>query len=181
MKTYITSDLHFGHANIMKFNPATRVYKDVDHMNSEMSRAWNQTVMPDDLVYILGDVAFCNASKATSIVRGLNGRKVLVRGNHDSKLIDHHEFRECFESIHEYLTVNYNGTRVCMFHYPIFDHDQCSRGSIMLHGHRHGNPTGIPGRIMDVGVDATGNIVTHLDDIITQMQKVSPMNHHPPR
>lgn len=28
MKTWITSDLHFGHANIMKFNPATRNFVD---------------------------------------------------------------------------------------------------------------------------------------------------------
>ena len=167
MKTYITSDLHFSHSNILKFNPATRVYKDVDHMNAEMIREWNETVRPNDLVYILGDVAFCNANKATGIVRSLNGRKILVAGNHDSKLIKDAEFTACFEQIHQYLTINYNGTRVILFHFPIWEWDQCHRGAVHFHGHVHGKPTGLERyRVRDAGMDATGNVVTPMDDLV---------------
>jgi calcineurin-like phosphoesterase family protein len=87
-------------------------------------------------------------------------------------------FRSCFEEIHKYLEITYNGTRIVMFHYPIFDHNGAGRGSIMLHGHRHGNPHNIPGRIMDVGMDATGKIVCLLDDIVKDMQNVQHMYHH---
>ena len=65
-----------------------------------------------------------------------------------------------------------------MCHYPIFDHKNAGRGSLHLHGHRHGNPTNIPGRIKDVGFDATGNIVTLLDSVITELSKIEPMHHH---
>lgn len=172
MKTYITSDLHFSHSNILKFNPATRVYKDVDHMNAEMIRAWNSTVQPDDLVYILGDFAFTNPVRAAEIARSLNGRKILVRGNHDSKLVKHAEFADCFESIHDYLTVNYNGTRVSMFHYPIAEWDQCHRGAVHFHGHVHGKPTGLERyRVRDAGMDATGNVVTLMDDLVRSAMK----------
>lgn len=178
MKTYITSDTHFSHQNILKFNPATRKFKDVEHMNSEMMRQWNAIVMPDDLVYILGDVAFCNAAKATAIMHSLNGRKILVAGNHDAKLLKDNDFRECFESIHEYLTVNYNGHRIIMFHYPINEHDQCHRGSIQLHGHMHGKPTGLEKyRVRDAGMDATGNVVTLIDDLIRDAMRGEIKSH----
>lgn len=167
MKTWITSDLHFDHTNILKFNPATRVFKDVSHMNSEMIRQWNETVSPDDLVYILGDVAFCNATKATQIMRSLTGRKILIAGNHDRKLIENSEFCKTFQEIHVYLTINYNGTRVSMFHYPIHEWDQCHRGAVHFHGHVHGSPTGLERyRVRDAGMDATGKVVTLIDDLI---------------
>ena len=166
-KTYITSDLHFGHANIMKFNPATRVFRDVDHMNSGMMRQWNEIVRPEDLVYILGDVAFCNTGKAVGIMHSLNGRKILVAGNHDTKLLKDDEFRACFQEVHQYLTVNYNGTRVSMFHYPIHEWDQCHRGAVHFHGHVHGKPTGLERyRVRDVGMDATGRVVSLMEDMI---------------
>jgi calcineurin-like phosphoesterase family protein len=179
MKTFITSDTHWGHTNIIKFCPDTRShFTDVDHMNSEMIRMWNEIVEPDDLVYHLGDVAFCQASQATKIMNSLNGRKILIKGNHDSKLVKDAGFRGCFEEIHDYLEVNYNGQKLVMFHYPIFDHNQAGRGSIMLHGHRHGNPHNIPGRIMDVGFDSTKSMVTNIDDIVLKMQNVTHMYHH---
>lgn len=167
MKTYITSDLHFGHANILKFNPQTRQFRDADHMNAEMIRMWNETVMPGDLVYILGDVAFLNAGRAVSILRSLNGSKILVAGNHDSKLLKDEGFRACFDEVHTYLTVNHNGVRVCMFHYPIHEWDQCHRGAVHFHGHVHGKPTGLERyRVRDAGMDATGRVVTLFDDLV---------------
>jgi len=179
MKTWITSDLHFGHANIKKFCPETRGrFRDVEHMRETMIEEWNESVAQEDVVYILGDVAFLPAQEAVAIMRRLNGRKILIEGNHDRKLLNDPVFRSCFESVHNYLRLTHNGQLVILFHYPIFDHDQAGRGSIMLHGHRHGNPHNIPGRIMDVGFDATGKVVSLLDDIVQKMQQVPHMYHH---
>jgi calcineurin-like phosphoesterase family protein len=146
-------------------------------MNEAMIQDWNSLVCPDDTVYMLGDVAFLSAQKATEIVRRLNGRKILVEGNHDHKLVKDPDFCACFEEIHKYLEIVYNKHKIVMSHYPIYDHNGAGRGSIMLHGHRHGNPHNIPGRIMDVGMDATGKIVSKLDDIISLMLKIQPMPH----
>ena len=180
MKTYITSDLHFGHKNIMSFCPVSRARfrNDVAYMNEAMVKEWNEIVEPEDLVYILGDVAFLPAQKAAEFMNRCNGRKILVQGNHDRKTLNDPVFRGCFEEIHHYLDINYNGTKVVMSHYPIFDHDGAGRGSIMLHGHRHGNPHNIPGRIMDVGMDATGEIAMSLDRIVQKMQQIPHMYHH---
>ena len=88
MKTFITSDTHFGHGRMMEFNPDTRQYRDADHMNAMLVQEWNAAVGVDDLVYHLGDFAFLQASKATAIARMLNGRKILIEGNHDHKLLN---------------------------------------------------------------------------------------------
>ena len=104
MKTWITSDLHFGHANIQRFCPKTRGhFHDVVHMNSEMIRIWNENVQPGDTVYILGDVAFVPASEAVKILNNLNGDKILVEGNHDRRSLKDPVFRSCFKEIHKYL------------------------------------------------------------------------------
>lgn len=179
MKTWITSDLHFGHRRIKEFCPATRDrFRDVEHMREEMIADWNAVVGAEDLTYILGDVAFLPAAEAVQIMRRLNGRKILIEGNHDRKLLNDPVFRSCFEEIHKYLEITYNKRFIVMCHYPIFDHNGAGRGSIMLHGHRHGNPHNIPGRILDVGYDATGKIVCLLDDIVNDMQTVQHMYHH---
>ena len=166
-QVFITSDLHFGHNNILKYNADTRRYRDVAHMNESMIQEWNATVADGDLVYILGDVAFCNENKAAAIVRSLHGRKILIAGNHDTKLIKHPVFAECFEEIHQYHTINFEGNRICMFHYPIHEWDQCHRGAIQFHGHVHGKPTGLERyRVRDAGMDATGRVVTPLRDLV---------------
>lgn len=180
MKTYVGSDFHFGHTNIMKFCPVTRARfkNDVNYMNEQMVLEWNSIVQPEDLVYLLGDVAFLPAQKAAEYMNRCNGTKILIEGNHDRKTLNDPTFRKCFKEVHKYLDINYDGTKVVMFHFPIFDHDQAGRGSIMLHGHRHGTPHNIPGRIMDVGMDATGKILVDLDAVIRDLQKVPHMYHH---
>jgi calcineurin-like phosphoesterase family protein len=162
MKTWITSDLHFGHVNIQKFCPHTRGhYKDVYHMNAEMMKIWNETVACDDTVYILGDVSFMNVDKTVSLLHSLKGNKILIKGNHDAKLLKDKRFLDCFKEIHDYYRLVYNKQYlIIMFHYPIWEWDQMHRGSIHFHGHLHGNENGMPNsRAIDVGMDATGNVV----------------------
>ena len=36
--TYFTSDLHFGHANIMKFHPNFRKFRDINEMDNTLIR-----------------------------------------------------------------------------------------------------------------------------------------------
>lgn len=180
MKTFITSDLHFEHANITKFCPTTRSrFTDVDHMRETMIAEWNEIVAPTDKVYILGDVAFCNADKATEIINRLNGFKILVEGNHDQKLLKNEGFRKCFIEIHKYLRISYNGTLIIMSHYPFLEWDQMHRGSLHFFGHLHGGRTGQEQyRCKDVGYDATGQIVTLMEDAIQSVANNEIKRHH---
>ena len=181
MKTWVTSDLHFGHANIKKFCPETRARfsQYPGQMNLEMIAEWNALIAQDDLVYILGDVAFESGPEATKIVQRLNGSKILVQGNHDRKTLKHLPFNLAFKEVHTYLDISYSGTKVVMFHYPIAEWDQMHRGSVHLHGHLHGNTSGMEEyRCRDVGMDATGAIAVSLETIIQSALKGKIKGHH---
>ena len=54
MNRYI-SDLHFGHANILKFD--NRPFRNTEEMETSLIENWNNTVLAGDTTYILGDFA----------------------------------------------------------------------------------------------------------------------------
>lgn len=81
MTIWFTSDTHFGHKNIIRY--ANRPFDDVTHMNEMLVHNWNSVVHPDDTVYHLGDVALGPIRESLAYIRRLNGRKVLITGNHD--------------------------------------------------------------------------------------------------
>jgi len=180
-KTYITSDLHFGHKNIMRFCSESRAHydNDVEYMNRTMVQEWNEVVDHDDTVYILGDVAFMSGSDAGRIVNRLNGTKILIEGNHDRKNLLDATFRNAFAEVHKYLDIVYNGNKVIMFHYPIAEWDQMHRGSVHFHGHLHGNTSGLEKfRCKDVGMDATRRIVISMDDAVAEALRGEIKGHH---
>lgn len=180
MKTYIGSDFHWGHANILKFCPESRArFPDVESMTEMMITEWNGIVSPEDTVYMLGDIAFCNAEDATKIVRQLNGYKILVEGNHDVKLLKYKPFRDCFLQIHKYLEIKHEDTHIVLMHYPIAEFNRQHRGSIHFHGHLHGNKSGLENyRVRDVGMDATGKIVIPIEEAIQDAMKGEIKSHH---
>lgn len=51
---FYTSDLHLGHANVIKFD--NRPFANVDEMDQCIIIRWNERVSDDDTVFILGDV-----------------------------------------------------------------------------------------------------------------------------
>jgi calcineurin-like phosphoesterase family protein len=99
---YFTSDTHFGHANVIKY--CARPFADVAEMNAEMVRRWNARVRPEDTVYHLGDFAFGPQSVACSYRPQLNGRVILVRGNHDGSMTRCR--RMGFDDVFETMTVD---------------------------------------------------------------------------
>ena len=179
MKTWVTSDCHFGHGNIIKYCPSTRPFVDANDMTVKMVTYWNELVSDDDTVYILGDVCFGDVNKAIETVSSLNGRKILIKGNHDGKFLKHKEFRDCFVSIHDYLEVEVNKTLVCLFHYPMKMWNKMHHGSVHLYGHVHGDTTGLEYfRARDVGMDATGNVVCDLEDVVQEALTGYIQDHH---
>lgn len=180
MKTWITSDLHFGHSNIIRFCPETRgKYSDVTDMRDKMIAEWNASVAPEDTTYILGDFAFCSGKDAVAILQQLNGKKILIEGNHDAKLVRDPLFCREFESIHPYLRMRHNDTLVVMFHFPILEWDQMHRGAVHFYGHVHGKPTGLEKyRARDVAFDATGRVVSNFDEMIADALTGEIRSHH---
>lgn len=165
----------------MKFCPVTRARfrNDVSYMNEAMIAEWNEIVQPEDTTYILGDFAFLAPEKAAEIAHRLNGSKILIEGNHDHKLVRDPKFRAAFKEVHKYYELNYNGTKLVMFHYPISEWNQMHRGAVHLYGHLHGGTSGLEKyRARDVAMDATGCIVTDLDTIVADALRGEIKGHH---
>ena len=64
-KVLFTSDLHFGHENILRFD--NRLFSTTDEMDAELVRRWNAKVGKGDLVYVLGDMIW--KSKIDDVLR----------------------------------------------------------------------------------------------------------------
>lgn len=177
-RIWFTSDTHFSHHNIIRFNPDTRVYdqstrdrleqgfdstserkawlqEQSQDMNRHMIQKWQELVHPDDTVYHLGDVFFCGATEAREILSQLTGQIHLIYGNHDQVIRKNRDIQEQFASVHEILDTRINGINVVMCHYPMMSWNRSSHGSYHLYGHVHGalnKHTGV--RSMDVGIDS---------------------------
>lgn len=80
-KVWFISDTHFDHANIIQYS--NRPFADKYVMTEELIERWNSVVGENDTVFHLGDVFICGAQRAEEIASRLNGRKILIRGNHD--------------------------------------------------------------------------------------------------
>ena len=181
MNTFITSDLHFGHTNILKFCSQSRPFKDVAEMDKVIIENWNRRIQQYDIVYILGDISFAKLDSTVGILNRLNGLKVLIEGNHDQKLLKEQSFKDCFEEIHVRLNMNYNKTKIVMDHFPIAEWDGMHRGSVHFHGHLHGNllPNGVTGRIFDVGIDSSPDFAPYeLNRLIEKVIKQPIRTHH---
>ena len=81
MKIFLIADTHFNHDAIIEFEGRPSNYMDI------IKKKWNHLVGENDLVIHLGDVIFKRASELKDIMESLNGRKWLVRGNHDKENI----------------------------------------------------------------------------------------------
>lgn len=159
MTRYFVSDLHFGHRNVINY--CDRPYAHVDEMNKEIVRIWNETVKPEDEVYVLGDFSL-NPKQAEIWTPALNGIKHLITGNHDAcfPFVDRTEIRN-HNLKQRYLEMGWasverigslelsNGVSVLMSHFPYRDnlcetydvryleYRPMNLGTILLHGHQH--------------------------------------------
>lgn len=134
-KIWVISDTHFGHektCTVFKNEDGSplRPFKDAQEMDDFMIAEWNKRVSHEDHVYHLGDVVINR--KFLWKVSQLNGKKRLVRGNHD--IYSTQEYIDCgFEEIHGVRVFS----DVILTHIPIHP-ESFGRWSVgNIHGHLH--------------------------------------------
>lgn len=179
MSTFFTSDLHLGHANIIKY--CNRPFKDVEEMNETIIKNWNSVVMPDDVVYHLGDFAMGVTNKEEYAVRmreRLNGTIHHIMGNHDPKQWrwESYKPKPRFESIKDYDEISVYGHRIVLFHYGMRTWHHDLRGVWQLYGHSH-NQLPPFGKSCDVGVDAWNFTPVSFQELQKFMAKRQIGNH----
>ena len=82
MKVFVIADTHFGHDKIIRY--CNRPFSDVVEMDSTLIKKWNETVSSKDTVIHLGDFGIGRKEYIKDIIGVLNGKKILIMGNHDS-------------------------------------------------------------------------------------------------
>lgn len=154
IKIFACSDHHFYHRNIIKY--ANRPF-DVDDEDAVQQNAkliinrHNSIVTNDDVVLMIGDLSAGlrynsnNVDNFKELLKLLNGRKILIRGNHDYEP-DEFYLDAGFESVHEYLEIDeffishypcYESRWICTQekeHLNIINKDNCK---YVIHGHIH--------------------------------------------
>lgn len=130
MKYWVISDTHYHHRMLVEHNYRPEGFEGL------IAKHWREMVKPEDLVIHLGDVVVGRDGEAHDVyVRPMPGKKILVRGNHDSRSLGWymgHGWDFCCDS----FSIDYAGKRVLFTHIP--DHN--TPCDINVHGHLHAIP-----------------------------------------
>ena len=162
---FITSDLHFGHEDIIGeagFCSRTRGhFKSVEEMNQYLIEAHNSVVGENDTVYHLGDFSLnLTREEVFEILEQLNGQIHFIKGNHDRSRIMNYIERNNYKvskNKMKYVThdvgtiVKFNKRIYHLTHYPL----QLGGWNQLrsLCGHIHDKTAELP-YVMNVGVDS---------------------------
>ena len=130
-----TSDLHFGHENVIRFDG--RPFASADDMDRQIIELWNNRVQPNDTVYIVGDFCHRSSHPAEWYLKQLRGHKVLIIGNHDKPILDSPEAVKYFESIDKMMHISDQGRQICLCHFPIAEWNGYYRSAWHIYGHIH--------------------------------------------
>lgn len=169
---YFTSDHHFGHSNVIKF--CNRPFLSIEEMDEKLIQYWNETITNKDNVFILGDFFWkSNTKYCSSILNKLNGYKYLLIGSHDD-FLNKKELKKYFVFIKKYHVYKQPGTRIVLFHNPLFSWDGMNNGVYHFFGHAHEKYVCINNNTMtyNVGVDTNNFRPISLDEIFTKLNNL---------
>lgn len=171
-EVFITSDHHFFHKNILKYQGATRPFDTVQEMGDSLIQRHNEVVSPNDEVYMLGDFGFASPKYLEPILEQMNGIKYFVFGNHDRSMRNKHIERH-FQWMRDYAEIKVDDKNCILFHFPIHSWNKMHYGAYQFYGHTHGQiPHLYHGRSMDIGVDTNDCYPWNIRDIFKMYKKV---------
>lgn len=140
---FFTSDLHFGHRNIIKF--CNRPWKTTEEMDEALIENWNSVVKDNDIVFDLGDFAFATNGRWKDILSRLNGKHYLILGNHDVTRWPGDYTMSLFEEVDNQMIVKIDDRYVYLNHYPYLCYGGAWRNPKhavwQLFGHVHSGST----------------------------------------
>ena len=148
-EVFFASDTHFKHRGILRYQ-ANRKFDTVEDMNEALISNWNEVVPVGATVIHAGDFAFASKNRIREFRERLNGKIILLKGNHDH----FKDVEGIFEVVKSDLTFMVGDQKIHAMHYPMASWEDAEEGSWMLHGHYHGDPVdSTMYKRMDIGVD----------------------------
>ena len=141
--TWVISDTHFGHKNIIEF-----CHRPPDH-DALIMENWAQEVPDTATILHLGDLCYKgNAMFRETIAPHLTGgRKLLIKGNHDGGRYSF--YKKCGFKLSRPFSIMWGDTEVSFSHYPwneagdeqfkVRPEGPMPTNHLRLHGHIHNN------------------------------------------
>lgn len=134
-KTYFIADTHFGHGAIIRYE--NRPFKDTKEQEEVLIRKWNDVVTSEDTVYVVGDFGLSDSKEETMrVCQMLNGKKILVMGNHDTNSSEW--YRQCGFAEASPWPIIFENFWI-LSHEPLYINENMPYANI--YGHVHANPT----------------------------------------
>lgn len=175
--TFITSDEHYGHRNIIEY--CNRPFTSTDEMRETIIERHNKTV-PDNrnnLTIHVGDMFWesMDVEDCIRIFKRLNGRHAFLWGNHDKVIEQNKQLADKFEWIRDVHTIHFNKKLLWLSHYTHRAWPKSHKGSWHVFGHSHQELPPL-GRSFDIGVEGHDYRPWSLEEIAAKMETLS--DHH---
>ena len=162
---FLISDLHLGHANIIRYCSRPFLVSDVAEMDRVLIDNWNFSISPKSRIFYLGDLRYGeHALSLEEYRKNLNGDITFIRGNHDDA-----ELGAVPSSI-----LDYKKLRFLLVHDPADTPPDFDGWTI--HGHHHNNDLrhfpfiNFVDRRINVSAEVVGYIPVGLNEICTLIQ-----------
>ena len=187
---WFASDSHYSHKNLIKSlsswkSGAHRDFKSVDEHNQALVRNINNCAKHDDILFLLGDVAFGGYENVKKFMDQLHCQEVhLILGNHDQHIKTNRDnLQSNFTSVSTRLEVAIDDNMFVLDHYPIREWEGCHKGWYQLYGHQHNLPqtrfSNGDGRTMEVGLDGNPEFRPYsYNEILSLLQNRATVSHH---
>lgn len=128
MKVWIITDTHLGHKKLIEWG------RPVD-FEQQITSSLRREVKSEDLLIHLGDVAIGHDEENNLLITSVPCKKILVKGNHDSKSNSWYLGHGWDFVCHSFMDVLW-GKRVKFAHAPEPIEEDID---LQLHGHSHGD------------------------------------------
>ena len=162
---FLISDLHLGHANIIRYCSRPFLFSDVGEMDRVLIDNWNFVIAPGSRVFYLGDLRHGNhAPDIEEYRKKLKGDITFIAGNHDDAKL----------GAVPSATLDYQGIRFLMVHDPADIPSGYTGWTI--HGHHHNNDLrhfpfmNFVDRRINISTEVIGYVPVGLDEIYTLIQ-----------
>jgi len=171
---YLISDLHLGHANIIRYCSRPFLASDVQEMDHVLIKNWNYTISPVNRVFYLGDLRYGkDALSALQYRKKLKGQITFIEGNHDTSELD---------TVLSHK-LEYRGIRFLLVHDPA---DAGEFDGWVIHGHHHNNDLrhypfiNFEQRRVNVSAEVVGYIPVNLNHICSLIEEQKSVGNNTP-
>lgn len=130
---WLTADLHLGENRLDLMG---RPFKSTEEHDKTIINNHNSLVSPDDMVVVVGDAVYQKSPESLPLIGKMNGRKILIRGNHDAVFTDE-QLKPYFSTIVKDgsgMEMSIGGVSCWVTHYPTTG----KKDKFNIVGHIHG-------------------------------------------